>query len=376
MMLTATPQLVAVVGDDDIAAQWCARFLARGSGVTFVDLSGGDLTPKISSAFDSIRRLGAFPKASMANLCRITSLDELVPVGIGMVSMRDREAQIIENVIRHAPDMKIFAHRVLDPRHTRTTGIAPLHLVPLVSVEGNDAAEATVVLRDLGMHPVTGLPEADDDEQFGSGLVSLGDGSDESVLALLRALRSTNTGAGRLVAEWEARTLGESSKRWQRGDAVPAPLELYRTTVNPDWVDYNRHMTEAAYLTAFGWATDAVFRYIGDDEAYRAAGHSFYTVETHINYEREVAVNEPLRFTTQVLDVDAKRMHFFHEMFHGETGVRLATTEQMLVHVEMAEGRSAPILPEVAEALAAVLKSHQQLPTPPEVGNVMKIKRK
>jgi carnitine 3-dehydrogenase len=141
-------------------------------------------------------------------------------------------------------------------------------------------------------------------------------------------------------------------------------------------VDYNRHMTEAAYLTAFGWATDALFRYIGDDESYRAAGHSFYTVETHINYEREVAVNEPLRFTTHVLDVDAKRMHFFHEMFHGETGARLATTEQMLVHVEMAEGRSAPILPEVAEALAAVLESHRQLPTPPEVGSVMKIKRK
>jgi acyl-CoA thioesterase FadM len=375
-MLTATPQLVAVVGDDDIAAQWCARFLARGSGVTFVDLSSGDLTSTISSAFDSVRRLGAFPKASMSNLCRITSLDELVPVEIGVISMRDGEAQTIERVARHAPKMKIFAQRVLDPRHTRTTGIAPLHLVSLVSVEGNDADVANVVLRDLGMHPVMGLPEAVDDEQFGSGLVSLGNGTDESVLALLRALRSTNTGAGRLVAEWEARTLGESSKRWQRGDVVPAPLELYRTTVNPDWVDYNRHMTEAAYLTAFGWATDALFRYIGDDESYRAAGHSFYTVETHINYEREVAVNEPLRFTTHVLDVDAKRMHFFHEMFHGETGARLATTEQMLVHVEMAEGRSAPILPEVAEALAAVLESHRQLPTPPEVGSVMKIKRK
>ena len=78
--------------------------------------------------------------------------------------------------------------------------------------------------------------------------------------------------------------------------AVPAPLELYRCDVEPDWVDYNRHMTEAAYLTAFGWATDALFRYIGDDEDYRAAGHSFYTVETHINYLREVAGDDSLRF--------------------------------------------------------------------------------
>lgn len=375
-MLTATPKLVAVIGDDDIAAQWCARFLARGSGVTFVDLSGGDLSPIVSSAFDSMRRLGVFPKASMTNLCRITTLDELVEVEMGVVSMQRDETATIDQVSRHAPGMRVFAQRVLDPRHTRTTGIAPLHLVPLVSVEGQESSEAIAVLRDLGMFPVVGLPGAADDEQFGSGLVTLGDGSDGSVLALLRALRSTNTGAGRLVAEWEARTLGATSTRWQRGDTVPAPLELYRTTVNPDWVDYNQHMTEAAYLTAFGWASDALFRYIGDDEAYRLAGHSFYTVETHINFEREVAVNEPLRFTTQLLDVDAKRMHFFHAMYHGETGTRLATTEQMLVHVEMTEGRSAPILPSVSEALEAVLASHRNLPAPPEVGSVMKIKRK
>lgn len=375
-MLTATPKLVAVVGDDDIAAQWCARLLARGCGVTFADLSGGDLTPKVRKAFDSARRLGAFPKASLANLCRITTIDELVPVELGVVSMRNDEADTIVHLAERAPQMTILAQRAHTTHSTRATAIAPLHLVPLVSVEGKDSTTALAILRDLGMHPTDGLPSAEDDERFGTGLVTLGDGSDESVLVLLRALRSTNTGAGVLVAEWEARTYGDSSVRWKRGDVVPAPLELYRTTVNPDWVDYNRHMTEAAYLTAFGWATDALFRYIGDDEAYRAAGHSFYTVETHINYEREVAVNEPLRFTTQVLDVDTKRLHFFHEMFHGDSGVRLATTEQMLVHVEMNEGRSAPILPDVAEALAAVVASHRTLPTPPQVGSVMKIKRK
>lgn len=375
-MLTATPKLVAVVGDDDIAAQWCARLLARGCGVTFADLSGGDLTPKVRKAFDSARRLGAFPKASLANLCRITTIDELVPVELGVVSMRNDEADTIVHLAERAPQMTILAQRAHTTHSTRATAIAPLHLVPLVSVEGKDSITALAILRDLGMHPTDGLPSAEDDERFGTGLVTLGDGSDESVLVLLRALRSTNTGAGVLVAEWEARTYGDSSVRWKRGDVVPAPLELYRTTVNPDWVDYNRHMTEAAYLTAFGWATDALFRYIGDDEAYRAAGHSFYTVETHINYEREVAVNEPLRFTTQVLDVDTKRLHFFHEMFHGDSGVRLATTEQMLVHVEMNEGRSAPILPDVAEALAAVVASHRTLPTPPQVGSVMKIKRK
>jgi carnitine 3-dehydrogenase len=154
---------------------------------------------------------------------------------------------------------------------------------------------------------------------------------------------------------------------------VAAPLKLYRTPVEPDWVDYNDHMTEAAYLTAAGWASDALFRYIGDNEAYRAAGHSFYTVETHIHYILEVSVHEPIVFETQVLGVDAKRLHFVHSMYHGDNGALLCTAEQMLVHVDMNAGRSAPILPNVAAALAAICKAHADLPIPPQVGSVMRL---
>ena len=78
-----------------------------------------------------------------------------------------------------------------------------------------------------------------------------------------------------------------TARVWKPGDSIATPLELYTCVVEPEWVDYNNHMTEAAYLTAFGWGSDALFTYIGDDDAYRAAGHSFYTAETHIVYERE-----------------------------------------------------------------------------------------
>ena len=70
------------------------------------------------------------------------------------------------------------------------------------------------------------------------------------------------------------------------GEVVPAPLDIYRCSVVADWVDYNNHMTEAAYLTAFGWASDVLFQYIGINDVYRSAGNSYYTVETHIIYER------------------------------------------------------------------------------------------
>ena len=149
--------------------------------------------------------------------------------------------------------------------------------------------------------------------------------------------------------------------------------------VEPDWVDYNNHMTESAFLTVFGWASDALFRYVGIDEDYRAGGHSYYTVETHINYQREASLGEPLRVTTQVLGSDAKRLHLFHAMYRGgarplaDGGELLCTGEQMLVHVDTAAGRSAPVLPGPAAAVTAVTAAHASMPTPPEAGRRMAI---
>ena len=200
---------------------------------------------------------------------------------------------------------------------------------------------------------------------------------DDCLIAIMQALRPAGEGAGRVIARDEARRLqSQAAARWAPGADVPAPLDYYRGTVLPEWVDYNGHMTEWAYLTAFGWASDVLFRYIGDDEAYRAAGHSFYTAETHINYLRECSVGDPLRVTTQLLGLDEKRLHFFHSMYHGESGEALATTEQMLVHVDMKAGRSAPIQPEVYEALSAIMAAHKGMAIPPQVGRQMAVKGK
>ena len=163
---------------------------------------------------------------------------------------------------------------------------------------------------------------------------------------------------------------------WRVGDVINAPLDVYRCQVIQEWVDYNNHMTEAAYLTVFGWASDVLFQFIGVDDAYRAAGSSFYTVETHIIYEREATLNDSLKVTTQILDCDAKRLHFNHEMFNVSTGQRLSTCEQMLLHVDSLAAKASQIKPHIALALNAILSKHRELTTPPEVGRIMKIIRK
>ncbi|MCQ3803178.1 MAG: 3-hydroxyacyl-CoA dehydrogenase NAD-binding domain-containing protein [bacterium] len=197
---------------------------------------------------------------------------------------------------------------------------------------------------------------------------------DQYLISVMRALRPHNLGAGRVLADREAIRLAAGAKTWHPGSEVEAPLELYRCGVEPDWVDYNGHMTESAYLAAFGWASDALFRYVGIDEQYRAEGHSFYTVETHIHYRREASVHQDLFFTTQLLGVDQKRLHIFHTMFDADRN-RLSSTEQMLLHVDTQAGCAAPIRSEPARALAEIARAHQTLPVPPEVGARMTLDR-
>ena len=100
--------------------------------------------------------------------------------------------------------------------------------------------------------------------------------------------------------------------------SIPAPFDSYRDTVRPEWIDHNEHMNMGYYLVVFDFATDAFLDYVGLDRAHRrAANITTFSLEAHITYQREVAVNDPLRFTTRLIDFDAKRIHYIHEMFHA-----------------------------------------------------------
>ena len=52
---------------------------------------------------------------------------------------------------------------------------------------------------------------------------------------------------------------------------VPAPLDLYRDVVRPEWIDHNQHMNMGYYLVVFDYATDEFFRFVGLDAGHRTA---------------------------------------------------------------------------------------------------------
>ncbi|MCR6482391.1 thioesterase family protein [Amycolatopsis sp. OK19-0408] len=156
---------------------------------------------------------------------------------------------------------------------------------------------------------------------------------------------------------------------------IDAPLCLFRTRVPPEWVDYNGHMSESRYLEAVGDNSDAFFRLIGIDDAYRATGHSLYTVETHLRHLGEAAEGDRLRCTLQLLDHDTKRVHFFHRVVAEADDRLLATAEQMLVHVDIGAARSAPIPDAVREKLADIARAHAPLARPDGAGRSIGIPR-
>ena len=154
-------------------------------------------------------------------------------------------------------------------------------------------------------------------------------------------------------------------------------LNRHREAVRPEWIDYNGHMNVAYYLLTFDHATDVFFEEIGLDADYRArTGGSSFAIETHITYQREVAEGDHLRFTTQLIDYDKKRMHYFHRMYHEAEDYLAATCECLSLHIDLNQRRVVEFPTEIADRLAAFAEIQQGLPIPEEVGRSIRLASK
>ena len=156
---------------------------------------------------------------------------------------------------------------------------------------------------------------------------------------------------------------------------VSRPLELHREVVRPEYIDWNGHVNVAYYVLVFDHATDEFFDFIGLDEAYRKGrGYTTFTLECQVTYQREVLEGDPLRITTQLLDHDHKRAHYFHRMYHAEEGFLAATNELLSLHIDSRKRRSAPFPDDIMARWVEVHAGHADLPRPPEAGRPMGIR--
>ncbi|WP_370049858.1 MULTISPECIES: carnitine 3-dehydrogenase [Salipiger] len=176
---------------------------------------------------------------------------------------------------------------------------------------------------------------------------------DDNLVAILRGLRRTESGAGGVIVAHEAQLAAG-------GEIDGLPITS-RRAVPVTWTDYNGHMNEAAYLELGTWATDGLMKLVGADEAYVASGKSFFTVDTRIRYLDEVHRGALLTVTTQVLEGAGKKMKLFHRVL-TEDGSLAATIETLMLHTDLTTRRACPPEPQVAQALEDIAARHAGRP--------------
>ena len=148
-----------------------------------------------------------------------------------------------------------------------------------------------------------------------------------------------------------------------------APFVSSVMRVEPAWIDYNGHLNMAYYNVLFDRCVDEAYELIGCGLVYlEQTRHSTFTAEVHVRYLRELHEGDPVRATFQLLDYDAKRIHYFQELRHAEEGWLSATSENMTLHVDMTAKKTAPFPDFIAAQLARMKAAHAHLPLPDGVG--------
>jgi acyl-CoA thioester hydrolase len=145
--------------------------------------------------------------------------------------------------------------------------------------------------------------------------------------------------------------------------------------VRPEWIDYNGHMNVGYYHVAFDIAAEVFFQFLGfTPEFRRRHDGTTFALESHLNFLREVKEGDALRFEARLLDFDAKRIHFYQEMFHAADGFLAASCESLSAHVSEAMRRTAPMPSALLERLAQIKAAHAGLPRPWQIGHVISAK--
>lgn len=159
--------------------------------------------------------------------------------------------------------------------------------------------------------------------------------------------------------------------------AFPAPFVSSVHKIEPQWTDYNGHFNMAYYNVLFDRAGDEAFDAVGLGAAYvKRANCSFFTLEAHVTYLRELHAGDSVTIDVQFLDHDAKRIHYFEQMRHAAEGFIAATSELIIIHVDLTARRSAPFPPDVLANIKAMRDAHAALPVPPQVGHRIGIPKK
>lgn len=177
---------------------------------------------------------------------------------------------------------------------------------------------------------------------------------DNNLVAMMRALKTQNWGAGALLNNADKQLTLTQEKQTAK------PLKTVHRIVPVDWTDYNGHMNEGRYGQVFSDAADHVINQVGVDEQYTKSGLSYFTAETNTKFLQESHAGDEFYVHTNVLVAKGKKLQLFHEMknLKDET---LASCTQFLLHVDLNTRKSCPPKDHIIKNLEGLKALHSTM---------------
>ncbi len=155
--------------------------------------------------------------------------------------------------------------------------------------------------------------------------------------------------------------------------------QLFTATadVKTEWIDYNGHMNMGYYLVAFDQvATDSFYDHLGIGvEHKQSVGKSTFSLAANIDFIGELMEGDPMRFTTQLVDYDHKRLHFMHCLYHATEGYLAATNENLGMYIDMSTRRSTSFTDEQMTRFAQELELGKRQGSPERLARTLGIRR-
>jgi acyl-CoA thioester hydrolase len=152
----------------------------------------------------------------------------------------------------------------------------------------------------------------------------------------------------------------------------PAPFLSSVMQIEPQWIDYNGHLNMAYYNVLFDRAIDELWLVLGIGPSYKKSrSGSTFTAECHVRYLREIHLGQPLQVSVYLIAADDKRLHTFEELRHAKEGWLSATSENMTLHIDMRERKTAPFPSDVRATIDAVARAHAMVPRPEGIGRAI-----
>jgi acyl-CoA thioester hydrolase len=128
----------------------------------------------------------------------------------------------------------------------------------------------------------------------------------------------------------------------------------------------------AYYNVMFDRAIDELWLVLGIGPSYKKSRNgSTFTAECHVRYLREIHLGDPVQVSVYLIAADDKRLHTFEELRHASEGWLSATSENMTLHIDMRERKTAPFPSDVRATIDAVARAHAMVSRPEGIGRAI-----